>query len=64
MDEKVPASHAGFNAVVDQLCPGVSELEFSLLNAAILRAAEQADDPGVQEEALAALQAMATALVR
>ncbi|MEX3507130.1 hypothetical protein VVR85_06980 [Corynebacterium sp. LK2590] len=49
---------------MDQLCPGVSELEFSLLNAAILRAAEQADDPGVQEEALAALQAMATALVR
>lgn len=63
-DETVQASHAGFNDVVDQLCPGVSELEFSLLNAAILRAAEQADDPGVQEEALTALHAMATALVR
>lgn len=48
-DEKAQASHAGFNHVVDQLCPGLTELEFSPLNAAILRAAEQADDPGVQE---------------
>ncbi|WJY89229.1 hypothetical protein [Corynebacterium confusum] len=63
-DEEFQASHAGFNDVVDQLCPGVSELEFSLLNAAILRAAEQADGPGVQAEALTALHAMATALVR
>lgn len=63
-DEKVQANHAGFNDVVDQLCLGVSELEFSLPNAAILRAAEQVDDPGVQEEALTALHAMATALVR
>lgn len=63
-DEKVKASHAGFNEVVEQLCPGVSELEFSLLNAAILCAAEQANDPAVQEKATAALHAMATALVR
>ena len=65
-DEKVQASHAGFNTVLDELCPGVSPLDFSLLNAAVLRAAElvaeSADRKADYAQATATLHRMAEAV--
>lgn len=59
-DEEVQTAHAGFQQVVDKFCPGVSAVDISLLNAAIMRAAER---PAALEHSTTTLHKMATAIV-
>ncbi len=62
-DPDVQRSHAGFEAIVARFCPGVSARDISLLNAAILRAAEFAKQPVTEAEVRTTLHAMAAAIV-
>lgn len=59
-DEEVQTAHAGFQKVVDKFCPGVSAVDISLLNAAIMRAAER---QAALEHSTTTLHKMATAIV-
>ena len=59
-DEEVQTAHAGFQEIADEFCPGVSAGDISLLNAAIMRAAEW---PAELEHSTATLHKMATAIV-
>ncbi|WOH94556.1 TetR/AcrR family transcriptional regulator [Corynebacterium urealyticum] len=62
-DEEVQRSHAGFQTIVADFCPGVAPVDIALLNAAIGRAAEMVDDPEAFDHARQTLYAMAEALV-
>ena len=63
-DEEVQRSHGGFASIVDAFCPGVSAVDISLLNAAILRASELAErSPEQLDSATQTLYAMADAIV-
>ncbi|WP_284848321.1 hypothetical protein [Corynebacterium sp. MSK004] len=57
-------SHGGFATIVDAFCPGISAVDISLLNAAILRASELAERfPEQLDSATQTLYAMAGAIV-
>ena len=62
-DDNVQRTHAGFRRIVADFCPGVSPVDISLLNAAIGRAADYADNPQSLDHARQALYSMADALV-
>ncbi len=63
-DEAVQKSHGGFASIVDEFCPGVSPVDISLLNAAIVRASELADgSPEKLNSATQTLYAMAEAIL-
>ena len=62
-DEEVQRSHAGFQTIVADFCPGVAPVDIALLNAAIGRAAEMVDNPEAFDHARQTLYAMAAALV-
>lgn len=62
-NEEVQAAHAGFEDIVKSFCPGVSPTDIALLNAAITRASEMADQPTELAHATATLHEMAKALV-
>ena len=63
-EEKVQQSHSGFKKILAEFCPGVSPMDMSLLNAAIMRAAEVASTQEDIARAKDTLHAMAQAVVR
>ncbi|MDO4916235.1 MAG: TetR/AcrR family transcriptional regulator [Rothia sp. (in: high G+C Gram-positive bacteria)] len=62
-DERVQKSHAGFVSVMKKFCPGLSPVDISLLNAAILKAAEQPIKTPDLARATETLYKMAIAIV-
>lgn len=62
-DPEVQRAHAGFQTIVAKFCPGVSAVDISLLNAAILRAADFAKHPRKLAEAQTTLHTMAVGIV-
>lgn len=63
-EEKVQQSHSGFKKILAEFCPGVSPMDMSLLNAAIMRAAEVASTQEDFARVKDTLHAMAQAVVR
>lgn len=61
-NEEVQAAHAGFEDIVERFCPGVSPTDIALINAAVIRASEMADQPEALKHATTTLHAMAKAV--